>query len=327
MISTERVGGGDAAHWAIEVVEQFVGDAGGDFRAITPGTRVFVSHDHAIGFLYGGGDRFPVVGAQRTQIQNFRGDAVAGQFRGSDFGAMHDRAVSDDADVGAFTHHAGFAERDGEVRAGIFGTIVRLAVEMFMFEEQDRIIRTNGRAQQAAHIECGRRHDYAQARNVGENHFAALAMIDSPAGKISADGDPHHDRRLEITSGAPANGGQFVAQLHHGRPDVIEELNFGDWFQSAGGHADRASDNIRLRQRRIEDAVRAEFALQAGRGFEDAALPFHRGELFFAAAIGDVFTEDDDARVALHFVDQRGRDHFDHGFGIAVLFGFGVELL
>ncbi len=56
-------------------------------------------------------------------------------------------------------------------------------------------------------------------------------------------------------------------------------------------------------KRRIENAIGAEFALQTRGGFEYAALPFHGGKLFFAAAIRDVFAEDDDALVVLHFVN------------------------
>src|SRR5277367_3828209 len=93
---------------------------------------------------------------------------------------------------------------------------------------------------------------------MGENHFTALAVIDGAAGKISADGDPNDDRGFEVSAGAPPNGGEFITQLHHGRPDVIEKLNFRNWFQAAGGHADGAADDIRLGQGRIENASRTE---------------------------------------------------------------------
>ena len=113
--------------------------------------------------------------------------------------------------------------------------------------------------------------------------------------------------------------------MHHGGPDVIEELDFGDGLQSAHGHADGAADDGGFGERRIEDAVGAVIALQAGGGFEDAAFAFDVLEVFFAAAVGDVFAEDDDALVAGHFVGERGGDHFDHGFRSAVKLGLGVE--
>ena len=68
---------------------------------------------------------------------------------GGDFGALHQRAVSDDADVGAFGDDLRFAEGNGEVGAGIFGAIVGLAIKMLVLEKQHRIVAANGGAQQA----------------------------------------------------------------------------------------------------------------------------------------------------------------------------------
>jgi len=44
-------------------------------------------------------------------------------------------ARGDDADVAPFFDYAGFAERDGVVRAGVFERIVRLAVKMLMLQD------------------------------------------------------------------------------------------------------------------------------------------------------------------------------------------------
>jgi len=83
--------------------------------------------------------------------------------RGSDLGAMHDGAEGDDADVAAFFHHPGFAERHGIVSAGIFGAIVRLAVKMLMLQEHHGIIAPHCGAQKSGDIKRGGRHDHAQA--------------------------------------------------------------------------------------------------------------------------------------------------------------------
>ena len=111
---------------------------------------------------------------------------------------MHQRAISDDADVGAFAHHARLAKRNGEIGAGIRRAIVRLAVEMLVLEEHHRIVAADGGAQQAAEIQRGRRHHHAQTRAMRENHFAALAVIDPAAGQIAADGSANHHRRFEM---------------------------------------------------------------------------------------------------------------------------------
>src|SRR6266852_3246599 len=106
---------------------------------------------------------------------------------------------------------------------------------------------------------------------MSESDFSALAMVDGAAGQISADGHADDRRRLELSRGAPAHHGELVADLHHGRPDVVEELNFRDGLQAARGHADGAADDAGFRQRRIENAGAAEAALQAGGSLEDAA--------------------------------------------------------
>ena len=130
---------------------------------------------------------------------------------------------------------------------------------------------------------------------------------------------------LETAVGAPAHDAEFVANLHHGRPDVVEELDFGDGLQSARGHADGAADDVGFGERRVENAIGAVFALQAGSGFEDAALPFHVLEIFFAAGVGNVFAENGDALVARHFVGERGGNHFDHGLRRAVKLRLGSK--
>ena len=101
----------------------------------------------------------------------------------------------------------------------------------------------------------------------------------------------------------------------HGGPDVIEELNLDDRLETAGRHAEGAADDVGFGQRRVEDAVGAELALQAGGEFEDAALAFDLlvFQILLAGAVGDIFAEDDDALVAPHFVVQAGVDEVGHG--------------
>ena len=128
-------------------------------------------------------------------------------------------------------------------------------------------------------------------------------------------------RARECIVRAPADHRQFVANLHHRRPDVVEELNLDHRLQPARGHARGAAHDRGLGQRRIEDAVRAKFVLQAEGELEDSAFAFHQLPLqvFFAAAIGYVFAEDHDALVALHFVAQRYVDQIGHGLGHRLL--------
>ena len=70
-------------------------------------------------------------------------------------------------------------KRNGEVGTGIGRSVIRLAIQMFVFEEEHRIVAADRRAKQAAEIERGRRHHHADSRRVREQHFAALAVIDA----------------------------------------------------------------------------------------------------------------------------------------------------
>ncbi len=98
--------------------------------------------------------------------------------------------------------------------------------------------------------------------------------------------------------------GELVAHLVHGGPDVVEELDLDDGLEAADGHADGAADDVGLGERRVPDAVGAELGLQAGGELEDAALALDLAgaEGLVAGGVGDVFAEDDDARVAAHLV-------------------------
>ena len=65
---------------------------------------------------------------------------------------------------------------------------------------------------------------------------------------------------------------------------------------------DRAADDVRFGERRVEDALVAERALQAVRHLEDAALARHLSRFSRALAVGDVLAEDHDARIPRHLV-------------------------
>src|ERR1700721_2219756 len=105
--------------------------------------------------------------------------------------------------------------------------------------------------------------------------------------------------------------GTLVWPLHHGRPNVVEELNFPHRLQTAEGHSTRAANNVGFSEWRIENSRRAELTLQTRSRFENAALPFHQRETVFSAAIGHILAKHYDAVIGLHFVEKCGGKHFD----------------
>src|SRR5258708_23177148 len=98
-----------------------------------------------------------------------------------------------------------------------------------------------------------------------ENRFAALAVIDRAAGEVTADGYAQDDGAFEFAVGAPAHDAEFIADLHHGGPDVVEELNFGDGLHATGGHADCTAPDACFSEGRVETAVGAPLCLEAPR--------------------------------------------------------------
>src|SRR5207247_1383599 len=73
--------------------------------------------------------------------------------------------------------------------------------------------------------------------------------------QIAPVGDAHHDRAREGVAGAPAQGGELVAQLMIGGPDVVEELNLDDGLQAAGRVDDRAAHGVRLGVRGVVELL------------------------------------------------------------------------
>ena len=155
--------------------------------------------------------------------------------------------------------------------------------------------------------------------------FPALAVINRAAGQIAADGYANHHRTGKTVVRAPAEIRKLAADLHHGRPDVIEELNLDHRLQPPHSHAKSAADDARFGNRRVETTLGTEFALQAGGGFEDAPFALHRGQMLFTAAIGDVLAEHDHVGIPAHLFGERAVDGIHHGARIAFEARLGSE--
>ena len=151
--------------------------------------------------------------------------------------------------------------------------------------------------------------------------FPALRVIDGAAGEIAANGHANYAGRGKPVVRAPADERQFVAQLHHRRPDVVEELNLHHRLQPARGHASGAAHEVGFRDRRVEYPFGAELDLQARGQLEHTALALDQFlfEIFFAAAVGDVFPENNDAFILPHLIAQGSADEIGHGFSVSRL--------
>ena len=158
-----------------------------------------------------------------------------------------------------------------------------------------------------------------------EDALARLAVIRAAAAQVAADRHADDDRRAPVVARAVAHHRQLVADLHHRRPDIVEELDLDHRLELAHGHADRAADDARLGQRRVEDPIVAEHPLQSVRQLEHAALARHQRQRLLPAGVGHVLAEHDDVRIARHFVLQGAVDGRHHGVGLAFGPRRGVE--
>ena len=207
-------------------------------------------------------DRLPVERREGPQIDHLRLDTLlTGQRLGGPPRPLDERAVGDDGHVPPFTYDARLREWDGVVGAGVGTLVVGLAVQMLMLEEQHRILRAQRRSQQSIGVERVGRHHDVQARDMGEHHLAALAVVDRAAAQVTPGGDADDDGAGEGSIGSPAQGRKLVADLHHRRPDVVEELDLDHRTEAARGHPDRAADDSGLGQRAVEDTTGAEATL------------------------------------------------------------------
>src|ERR1700686_2665439 len=76
LVRAERIHGRDAPDRGIQLLEKFVRNARRDLRAIAPAQHVFVSHDDPVRLSNGRRNGLPVIGRERTQVDDFNGDAL-----------------------------------------------------------------------------------------------------------------------------------------------------------------------------------------------------------------------------------------------------------
>ena len=195
-----------------------------------------------------------------------------------------------------------------------------------MLEKEHRVVAADRSAQQARRVDRVGRIDDADARAVREDALARLRVIGRAAAQVAANRHADDDRAREGVVRAVPQHRHLVADLHHRRPDVVEELNLDDRLEPTRRQAYGATDDVGLGERGVVDAVVAELALQAVGHLEDATLAGHQRLRLRFTAIGDVLAEDQDARVARHLVSERAVDGRHHRIGLAVGLWLALEV-
>src|ERR1700676_2197764 len=124
MIRAESIHRRNAPNGSVQLIEKLLADARGNLRTVSPGERVLIGHDRAVGLAHGGGDRLPVEWRKRAEIDDFDRNSLALQFSCRNFGAMNHCAIRNNAYVRPLADNTSASERDRELRAGIGRTVV-----------------------------------------------------------------------------------------------------------------------------------------------------------------------------------------------------------
>ena len=109
---------------------------------------------------------------------------------------------------------------------------MQLPIKVLRLQEQDRVIRSQRGPEQTVGVQRRRRHHDTKAGDMGERDLAGLAVVGASTGKVAADGRSQDQRTRELPFGPPAQRRHLVADLHHGGPDVVEELDFRHGLQA-----------------------------------------------------------------------------------------------
>ncbi len=149
--------------------------------------------------------------------------------------------------MASLTDEPGFSEGEAVVGAGFRRHGVALAVESLVFKKEDRILLVYGLLEQSLGITgCAGVADM-EAGEMGEKALDVLAVAES-AVDVSADRHADDHGAEKVPGRAPAHGRHLIAQLHHGGPDIVAELDFDDRLEAVKGEADGGSDDAGLRQ-------------------------------------------------------------------------------
>ena len=260
-------------HRRVEVLEALVGDERGDLRAEAARERVLVQHEHAAGLAHRLGDdaRGPTVRscAGRRSRRRRRRRAPARRAAARCTVAPHVTTVTRSPRVTYVPRPNGSIQSARRHRVAV----VALPVEVLVLEEQHRVVACGTRCAAGPRRRAPRDGNaISKPGHVGEDRLAALAVPDRAALEVAADRDAHDHRARERAVRAPARRRRLRLELVHRRPHVVEELDLGARPQPAHRLADRAADDVRLGERRVEAAGVAERALQPERDAEHAAL-------------------------------------------------------
>ncbi len=224
---------------------------GGDLGPDAEWDDRFVGDQEAAGLVHRVEDRSQVERCDRPEVDHLDGDAFTLQGLGGGERLVGHPRHRDDCDVGARTHHGGPANRED-----VSGWRLRAlhAVEQPVLDEDDGVRVADRGAQESVGVCRCRRHDHAQARDVGEQGLEALRVLTS-RGASGAELGPHRQCHLGRPAGHERHLGRLVEQLVEADADEVEVHEFHHRAHPGHGGADSQAHDGGLGDGSVPDAI------------------------------------------------------------------------
>ena len=161
-----------------------------------------------------------------------------------------------------------------------------------MLQKNHRVVAADSGFEQALRVVWSRRHDHAQARNVGEHRVVATGMMRSRR-LADADAAAQHDGHLDAPAAHILHLGHLVDNLAHGVENKVDEHEVHNRPRAGHGCAGAHPDEATLRDGRVAQAHRPVQFIEPLSGVE------------VAAAWTYAFTDHKNRSVSRHFFGER----------------------
>src|ERR1700723_3178713 len=290
------VGRGDPDDWAIEIVEGFFVDDGGNFSGQSASARVLVKDDYFVRLLHRRGNRLAIERRDCAQVEDFDFDSFFAQKLGCFERGVEHRRVSDHAEMMAFACDSRLADWNHVILIGNF--IFNSSIEIFVLEKNHGILIADRGLDQSLGVVCGCWANDFQSGGVHKPHLRILRMKWA-AMPVAAARAAQHQRSGR--SPAIMRRTDHVGDLVEGAADEIHELEFGDWTHAGERGSESRANYGGFGDGSVDDALGAEAVDESVGDFEGAAVD------------ADVFTEAEDGGVAVHFFPDSLADGFEVG--------------
>ena len=212
---------------------------------------------------------------------------------------MHHAGERHDRHVVAVAHDVGLAERD---RIGLVRHLGAQIVHQLVFAEDHRVVVADRLDQQTLGVIGIRRHDAFETGDGGENPVGALRVLRRGTAP-GADHRADDERRLCLAAEHVAELGGLVEDLVKADAEKVRKHQFSDRPEPGDGGPGGGAHDRALGDRRIDDAGFAKLAKEPFGHPEDAAIGVALA--FARRPAGDILADDDDCRIATHFLAQR----------------------